>query len=417
MNPSFNVGGVELARPFKFRRLNHVILYYESSFKDIARFYIGLLGLRMTDCIYSGMSSGRGPMPYTLDRPFAFSTISSIDHHNIGFMPSSGRQNSGHLGSQSGTMVNHFAWDIGSFEETRAFLKYVRENNVKIWAVTQRMPGSNISVYYYDPEGNLQHTNWNIESLGWRYTSKPGALWTVMGFNRGPDGEYDETTLPDSELTNQAMAKLEGSGKSLDAHSLDAYRDLLDGIMKEYAGRRYNVHGVVLPRPYSLAKLSNLTLGVDDLDMMSKWYTERMGLRVSDSTEGTVYLRHGSDHHSLVLRSSDSEHVVNRKSRKLLSLSIQVRTYQELLNSAVHLKDHGVEILSKGRSFPGGEYYVDFMGPEEQPLRLAFYMEKIGWEGKSRPPNTWRPLDQLPDRAETASDVYDEEIPSTFNVY
>ncbi|MGH2639539.1 MAG: VOC family protein, partial [Rhabdochlamydiaceae bacterium] len=156
-----------------------------------------------------------------------------------------------------------------------------------------------------------------------------------------------------------------------------------------------------------------LTLSVDDLKGMTGFYANHLGLKVSDSAKETVHLRHGSDHHSLVLSESSSD----RDGGKLLRIGIQVQTYEELLNAATYLKDRGVELISKGRSFPGGEYFVDFIGPDKQPLRLFFHMDKIGWDGLSRPRSSWKPLDYLPPTCEAPGDVYEEELPSAYNVY
>jgi len=48
MTESYDVGGVELERPFKARRLNHVVFYYRD-FNATLRFYQGLLGLKLMD--------------------------------------------------------------------------------------------------------------------------------------------------------------------------------------------------------------------------------------------------------------------------------------------------------------------------------------------------------------------------------
>ncbi|MGH2638501.1 MAG: hypothetical protein ACRDF4_04365, partial [Rhabdochlamydiaceae bacterium] len=265
MPANYLVGGVALERPFKFRRLNHVVIYYTSTFKEISRFYLGLLGLHLTDCQSQGAPYWRGGVAWTKNRPFAFTTLSSIDHHNIGFMPAGSRDGVGHRGAKSTTMMDHFAWDIGSYDETRAFFRYCKTNEIKIRSAGLAMPGSNVLVMYYDPEGNMQHTNWNAEGLGWRYAPKPMALWAAEKVYLRPDEEFEETILPDGELTKRAMEKIEHprnkKKNNLQAQSVEAYQDLLEEIKNEFAPKqRYNVHGVLLPRPFSLAKLSYLTL-------------------------------------------------------------------------------------------------------------------------------------------------------------
>ena len=408
MIESYDVGGVELERPFKARRLNHVVWYYRD-FNATLRFYQGLLGLKLMDCIDS--KNGPPAMCPFLPTPFFFMTMGP-DMHNLAFVPETVKQTFD--GRHDDTTINHYAWDVGSYEELRGSLRYFREKQVEIQEVALRMPGSNYAVYYYDPESNMQHTQSSGEIIGWQGTSKPLAAWKVMKWVRGPNGELDEAIPSDEDLTSQALLTLEGARKDTGDHSLDPYRDLLADIKKELEQNRFNVHGSFLPRPFKLTKLTYLAIQSEDPEALAAFYTRINGFKISAKTKDAIYLRYGADHHGLVIYSPESPDVINKKD-KLVRTGIQLRTYQELKSALVYLRDNGVEILGKGRSFPGGEYFVDIMDPEKRQVRLFFYLEQVGWDGTTRSPDRWKPLESLPEKAEVSEDTYNFEHLSAYS--
>jgi len=185
-------------------------------------------------------------------------------------------------------------------------------------------------------------------------------------------------------------------------------------IKKELEQNRFNVHGSFLPRPFKLTKLTYLAIQSEDPEALAAFYTRINGFKISAKTKDAIYLRYGADHHGLVIYSPESPDVINKKD-KLVRTGIQLRTYQELKSALVYLRDNGVEILGKGRSFPGGEYFVDIMDPEKRQVRLFFYLEQVGWDGTTRSPDRWKPLESLPEKAEVSEDTYNFEHLSAYS--
>tara|TARA_B100000315_G_scaffold223093_1_gene227623 strand:+ start:1166 stop:2392 length:1227 start_codon:yes stop_codon:yes gene_type:complete len=406
MAKQHDVGGVELERPFKVRRLDHLVFYY-TDFEKMVRFYEGILGFRMTDS--KDNKNARPALCPLLPTPFYFMTIGQ-DQHNMAFVPNTLRSL---FKDHEKTSMNHYAWDLGSYEELRGSLSYLRERGVPVAAIAQRMPGSNYAVYYADPESNLQHTNWTGEVIGWGKNSKPYALWESLSWEKDGNGQLDETVPTDEDQTNEALLTLEGAGKDTAVHSLEPYRDLLDGIKKEFQGNRYNVHGSLLPRPFKMAKLTYVSVRSEDPEALATFYKEQNGFKESARTKDAIYLRYGADHTAFVIHQPDSTTTTNGKDR-FVRMGMQLRTYAELKAALTFMKDNGVEIVAKGRAFPGGEYYIDILDPEKHQIRLFFYMEQIGWDGVARSPDKWKPLDYLPDKAEVSEDTYNLEALSAY---
>src|SRR5678815_5557747 len=60
-------------------------------------------------------------------------------------------------------------------------------------------------------------------------------------------------------------------------------------------------------RPFQLRKLGHVVLNVSDLDVAVRFYTEVLGLQISDRYPdsmvpgGMVFMRYGTDHHGVAL--------------------------------------------------------------------------------------------------------------------
>ena len=56
----------------------------------------------------------------------------------------------------------------------------------------------------------------------------------------------------------------------------------------------------------SVRKLGHVVFRVSDVERSTRFWTEIMGFSISDRNErGMVFLRHGSDHHSIALAAAD----------------------------------------------------------------------------------------------------------------
>ena len=58
--------------------------------------------------------------------------------------------------------------------------------------------------------------------------------------------------------------------------------------------------------PIKVRKLGHVVFRVSDVERSTRFWTEIMGFSISDRNErGMVFLRHGSDHHSIALAAAD----------------------------------------------------------------------------------------------------------------
>jgi catechol-2,3-dioxygenase len=67
----------------------------------------------------------------------------------------------------------------------------------------------------------------------------------------------------------------------------------------------YDVEGVLLPRPFKITKIGPVHLFVEDVEAAEAFYTDTVGfVKTEESTyhgARCVFLRAGSEHHSLAL--------------------------------------------------------------------------------------------------------------------
>src|SRR5471032_805416 len=107
--------------------------------------------------------------------------------------------------------------------------------------------------------------------------------------------------------------------------------------------------------PIKVGKLGHLVYEVSDIQRSVRFWTGVMGFRISDKNEkGMIFLRHGSDHHSIGLveiagrtRPKPGEHL------RFSHLAMEVATVDILLEARDYLKQHGIPITFEGRKGPG----------------------------------------------------------------
>jgi catechol 2,3-dioxygenase-like lactoylglutathione lyase family enzyme len=129
-------------------------------------------------------------------------------------------------------------------------------------------------------------------------------------------------------------------------------------------------------------KLGHLVLKVRDIHTSVRFYTEIVGLEVSDWIEETmVFLRCGQDHHDLGLFQlpKDSPHfdAVETPGRPGLEhFSYEVENYAVLESAVAMLCAHGVEIVrGPGKHGPGENCFLVFKDPDGN--YVEFYCEMI----------------------------------------
>ncbi len=143
--------------------------------------------------------------------------------------------------------------------------------------------------------------------------------------------------------------------------------------------------------PIRIRKIGHVGIYCRDLPKMVDFYTRVLGFKVSDVNEkGMTFLRFGSDHHSFVLaKMADGGEpagatVLQQIAMEVASLDALKRIRKYLLSQGVNLRG---KIKHEG---PGNDYTFDFDDPEGNRLQFFSDMDRIGWDGKSRPKGEWK---------------------------
>jgi catechol 2,3-dioxygenase len=145
--------------------------------------------------------------------------------------------------------------------------------------------------------------------------------------------------------------------------------------------------------PIRIRKIGHVGLYCRDLAKMVDFYTRVLGFKVSDVNEkGMTFLRFGSDHHSFVLAQMSPEEQKKGPGATLLQqIAMEVANLDALKRIRKTLLDQGVNVRGKIKhEGPGNDYTFDFDDPEGNRLQFFSDMDRIGWDGKSRPKEQWK---------------------------
>lgn len=145
--------------------------------------------------------------------------------------------------------------------------------------------------------------------------------------------------------------------------------------------------------PFRIAKVGHIVLNVTDLERSVAFYTQILGLSVSDIYPptmvpgGMAFLRCNSDHHSLAL-------VGNLKkpagSVEMHHLAFEVATLDEVLRARDHLRRQNVPIDFEGRRRAGCQIAVEFRDPDGHRLEIFWGVDQVGSDGIVRPEHEWK---------------------------
>jgi catechol-2,3-dioxygenase len=142
-------------------------------------------------------------------------------------------------------------------------------------------------------------------------------------------------------------------------------------------------------------RLGHMVLMVRDIHRSAKFYTEVLGLKVSDWIgDQMVFLRAGADHHDLALSqlpndSADFNDLPRYTRPGLEHFSYLVESYEEMERSVKVLQEHGVEIVRGiGRHGPGNNLFLVFKDPDGNNVEIYCEMTQIG-EHDPYEPQVW----------------------------
>ena len=234
------------------------------------------------------------------------------------------------------------------------------------------MPGSNWHTYVWDPDENVNELYYGIEQIGWLGRSKPRPMH-YRGFQVKPE-------LP--QMSEEAEV-VEALDKGIEIFS--GYKD------SETLPANFDVDGILLPRPFKITKIGPVNLFVGDPERALEFYTNHLGFvhteEVNYRGHKVVFLRNGSEHHSLGLFPKALRAELGCSSHtSCMSFGVEVATYQQLRNAVEFLKQNGVQFREIPEELhPGVDYAAYAIDPDGHMIQLYYYMEQVGWDGKPRP--------------------------------
>lgn len=368
LSGTFNVGGVEMARPFRIRRLGHFGLDVDDV--EVCRdFYERMMGFRVADPLPLGnrlpeeergkYGSGNG-----------YFMRHGTDHHSFVIFPRRVRRKL--LPHITGDMtVNQITWQVGSLREVVSGTTWLKDS-VRIARTGRDAPGSNWHFYPIDPAGHTNELYYGIEQIGWDQHSKP------MQIHRK---HYTEPP----ELPHRSELEEVEEGRN-------AGVDLLSGVRGiERMEEKYDVGGILMGRPFKIVKVGPVRIFVPDIDAALGFYQDILGLKITEEVtykgHRCVFLRANTEHHSLALypialrgELGLSEHTT------MMSIGMQVAEYSQLHDAVDFLTENGYKISKLPQElFPGLGHNAFVTDPDGHLVQLYFNMEQIGWDGKPRP--------------------------------
>jgi catechol 2,3-dioxygenase-like lactoylglutathione lyase family enzyme len=396
----FTVDGVETNRPFQINRLGHFGINVIDPQASLS-FYEKLLGLEISDKIDF---SPRVPQPLqNLVGPTeGYFTRFGTDHHSFVLFPKRAvHAFNMHYVDYSQLSMNQLTWQVGSLEQVINGHHWFEEQRIKILRSGRDLPGSNWHFYAPDPAGHINELYYGIEQIGWDGLSKPKTMHAVS-YQQPPE-------LPHiSEFTEVNRALKAGH------HLQDGWR------RQEQFKETYNVGGTLLARPFKVTKVGPVHLFVEDYEAAKNFYTEVMGLRISEEIvydgQTCLFLRANTEHHSLAIFPMELQKQLKLPLQSsTLSFGFRVGSYQQLLDAYHFLKEQGQIIVQLPVELsPGVGHHFYVIDPDGFCVQIYFEMEQVGWDGRTKPQHLRRTFSVSPENwplsIPAQSDTFDGEV-------
>jgi catechol 2,3-dioxygenase len=151
--------------------------------------------------------------------------------------------------------------------------------------------------------------------------------------------------------------------------------------------------------PFQLRKLGHVVLNVTDLEASERFYTEVLGLEVSDRYPpsmvpgGMLFLRFNGDHHGIALVGGAG----TLERTTLNHFALEVGSPDEVFRARAWLRAQGVAIHFEGRRRAGCQLAVEFQDPDGNNVEIYWGIDQVGTGGHVRPGSEWRPARTLED--------------------
>jgi catechol 2,3-dioxygenase-like lactoylglutathione lyase family enzyme len=360
----FDVDGYWQERPFRVRRLGHVGLNCDLIAESL-HFYRDLLGFRISDRIDFSQRTADPAILSGLGDPSGYFMRHGTDHHSFVLFNRKVREAvDTKRRFPPGVTVNQISWQVGSLRQVVGGEAWLRERGQHIQRAGRDMPGSNWHTYFYDPDGHTNELFYGMEQVGWSGFSKPLALYRY-GATRTP-------ALPQVSETEEISAAL--------ADGVDPCSGSRD-VPGEPA--RFDVGGVLLPRPFKVVRIGPLRLFVADIDAARSFYAGTLGLRVTAEVDfdGTrcVLLRSNTEHHSVGLYPIELRERLGLNPRSTtFSLGMQVSGYRQLRDARSFLLGQGLsEVRLPPELFPGMPRAFRVRDPDGHLIELYDSMHQV----------------------------------------
>lgn len=151
---------------------------------------------------------------------------------------------------------------------------------------------------------------------------------------------------------------------------------------------------------FHIAKLGHIVLQVSDLERSTAFYTQVVGLTVSDvypeemMPGGMVFLRANTDHHCLALVGRGPG---DSRNRELHHFAFEVATLSEVFHARDRLRAHNVKLEFEGRRRAGCQIAVEFRDPDNHSVEIYWGVDQVGSDGRVRPSAEWHGVTSLED--------------------
>jgi len=150
---------------------------------------------------------------------------------------------------------------------------------------------------------------------------------------------------------------------------------------------------------FQLRKIGHVVLNVTDLAAAERFYTELLGLEVSDRYPdsmvpgGMLFMRCNADHHGVALVGGAPP----LERTTLNHFAFEVATLDEVFRARTWLREHGVPIVFEGRRRAGCQVAIEFKDPDGNNLEIYWNIDQIGTNATARPASEWRQARTLED--------------------
>jgi catechol 2,3-dioxygenase-like lactoylglutathione lyase family enzyme len=383
-----------LEQPFKIRRLGH-FGFNLSNMEEGVRFYVDLLGFRVSDVMDYSKRAKRPEQVAGLGDPNGYFTRFGTDHHAMVLFPKRVREALGRS-EKPGVTINQITWQVGSLREVGDAIKWFASQGVQLQRTGRDMPGSNWHTYLLDPDGHSNELYYGIEQIGWNGHSKPRAMYD-RGFDTAPE-------LPQiSEFAEVEQARTRGI-------------DLISGYRHaDNPTASFDVDGILLSRPFKIVRLGPVSLFVDDLAKAEEFYRHRLGFVVTEEVvwrgHRCLFLRCNTEHHSLALLPIALREVLGCSAQtKSASFGLQLANFRQLKDAVKFLTERGIRIRDDipTELHPGIDCAAHAVDPDGHLIQLYCAMEQIGWDGKAKPAVLRKPskMSDWPDSLDEDRGVY-----------